>query len=244
MIKSDFKIEGYNISEKRIITINKDDKRLDFEVGFDFIPTKEWVDRQFNNPELSKCFNWLEKKGFFLNGDRWDILKDNSSKHNHHIRLPQYFMDYENSKLRVSFGRVEAKSFYYPRPNRGYCSLKEFPLYLPDNCYIVMNNSTYNDKNMGWIDFTVQDAFSEYLKLKRNGSDIDSFYFKICFDRLKDFEDLEKSLIPLDSNERTRIVNNGQSIKTFFEIEETILVKNKDFYNLKKSLESVSKFNL
>lgn len=227
-------IEGYNITEKRIVIIKKDDQSIKLEISPDFIITKDWVDVQFENKDLAKCFNWLKNKGFVLENGKWNLYKSDKV---HYIKLPQYFFNEEHGKLNVEFGRVEAKNFYLPRPNRGYCSLVGFPIYLPSNCYITMNNCIYNDI---WIDFTSIEAYIEYMKLGRDGSDLDSFYFGECFNRLKEVP----STLNRYNVEYATYVKNLNSVISFFKFNEKTLLQNKVYVNLKRSLEVVSKYKL
>jgi len=233
-------IDKYKISEKRIVTIYNGEQRLNIEVPFNFVITEKWIDNQFNDTELTKCINWLKKKGFVLNNNKWDLIHIDT---NHHIKLPQYFIDDEKNKLRVCFGKVEARSFYFPRPNRGYCSLKGFPTYLPKKCTIDMNNSFHEYKRMSWIDFTSVDVYKKYIYLDTNGDDIDSYYFKKCFDILKEYETIATPMRNTN-DDKSEVAKKGYSIESFFKYNQKELFENEDFCNVRKSLYGIEKFNL
>lgn len=233
--------DSIDIIEKKIILLkNKTTgKNLKIEKPLDFIVTREWTLMQFEDPELSKCIEWLDKKGFTKNGDKWDLIKKDDN--NLYIKLPQFFMNYELSKLKVSFGRVEAKTFHFPKPNRGYCSIKEFPTYLENKCFIEMNNSRYSDySRLSYIDFTSVDAYSDFIKLNLNNNDsLNSYYFKSLFDRLELMEKEE-----YNAENRKIIVNNGDSVKRFFKQEINLLEQDTDFIRIVKSKKTIKKYNL
>lgn len=255
-------IGEYDISEKRTLTIRKDDKRLDVEVPFGFNVTEEWLDSQFENPEMAKCLNWLEKTGF-VQGDngRWNLYSEPGKTH--HVKLPQYFMDEFYSRMRVSFGVVEAKSFYFPRPNRIYSTMEDFPKFLPKKCTIDMNNTVHNYKRMSWIDYTSVQVLKHFVENECKG-DINELYYHECCVRY--FE--HKSILAAREGQKTVFKSPGISVNggipklseeeederkwvekcrkfyNIFEMEEEIFNMNEKFVNMKRSFEGIGKFQL
>jgi hypothetical protein len=254
-------LEKYEVSEKRILTVRKGSERLDLEVPFDFEVTQEWLDSQFENPEMTKCLNWLEAKGF-VKGEsgRWNLYKTDKS---HHIKLPQFFMDFFYSKLRVSFGIVEANSFYFPRPDRAYSSMEEFPKFLPKKCTVDMNNSWYMHKRISWVDYTSLEVLKYFVENNCKG-DLNGLYYQECcnryfshkasLERVKNSDYRFKSPgititggIPIpteeEQNEKLRVEKCRSFYNKFKEMEDMFNM-NEKFVNIKRSSEGIKKFQL
>jgi len=248
----------YEISERRIVTIKKDDKKIDLEVPFDFEITEEWLDSKFENPEMAKCINWLKRNGFKL-GDsgKWNLFSNDDK---HYIKLPQYFIDEFYSKLRVSFGIVEANSFYFPRPTKGYCSMEEFPDHLPKNCSIDMNNSWHNYKRISWVDYTSLDVLKKHVK-DNCKDDLNETYFYECWKRFFVYKELVSknngvfkppgvsitgNIPPETSDEQKEriLAARGRSVQTFFKQEKAILELDEKFLNIENSFKGINKFQL
>lgn len=244
-------IEGYEISEKRIVTIRRFDDVLSVDVPMDFVLTKEWINEQFRNPELTKCKNWLKKNGFFLKDGKWCLLSRKDGKSNH-IKLPQFFINEKLNTLRVDFGRVIAKTFYLPRPDvrSGYYSIKEFPDYLPVNCSVDMNNSWYNNDRIGWVDFTATDIYATCVKEGKFDSLNASYYYEL----LKRVQDYEASLTskvtapvwPDDKESKLLAERHkkNKSAKEFLEMHTPIFEKDQEYVNIRNSFNVINKFNL
>jgi len=100
----------YEYLEEKVIHVSLEDgKKLDILVPLDFVITKEWLDSRLVDPKITKCEEWLKKKGFTKDEyGLWNLLVSeiNGKKLPKSITLPKFFYDPDNNDLRVSFGTV------------------------------------------------------------------------------------------------------------------------------------------
>lgn len=236
-------MDKYSYTDTRIVKLFDGEKYIKLEVPFDFIVTEEWIKKQFNDPNYSKCINWLEKKGFYLKDDKYHLDYD---KDNRYIKLPQYFLNEEGNRLRFSFGNVNCASFYIPRPNIIYTSINEFPT-LNKKTYVEMGNSfSHNGPRLSWVSITSLNVYRKIVEendyKSKNGR-----YFFLLIKYKKMYEDYKNHTIAMSDivdDEGREIYDEAYNVERGVRENKEIFESFTEFANIEKSLYNVNKFSL
>jgi len=213
------------IQEYKSIVIRKDGKAISFTVPLDFEVTDEYIKEKINNPELTKCEEWLNLNGFIKETRGWSYYGNNIGNGKIRITIPDFFINRDFNNFYVKFHRIEnAATFSIPIITEAknevwdehYNTLNNFPDYISPETNIVLWSLSMEEKDF-------------YREKSRTGLMLQESNYKID-DHLLYF-----------------MVKNKFQIKPFNKNRfnpEIIKELDRDIYNELTSLKGIKKFNL